>query len=77
MSQESNTGRDAYRLLTTGERQWEFLGLLALIAAVIAYAIGSVAAGESVGAQAPLGVVAAGLTIAAAFLVDDFDGASQ
>ncbi|MFC4449417.1 hypothetical protein [Halorussus aquaticus] len=77
MPRVSNTGRTAYRLLTTGERQWEFVGVLILVAATITYAIGSVAAGESVGAQAPLAVVVAGLTTTAAFLVEDFDDTSQ
>ncbi|NEU57445.1 hypothetical protein [Halorussus sp. MSC15.2] len=76
MPQESNTGRTAYRLLTTGERHWEFLGLLTLVTATIAYTIGSVAAGESVGAQAPLAVVVAGLTATAAVLVKDFEDTS-
>lgn len=76
MPEESGRGRTVLRSLTDGERQWELVGLIALVAATVAYAIGSIAAGESLGAQAPLAVVAAGLTIGVAVLVGDFDVAS-
>lgn len=77
MSEESGAARTVLRALTDGDPRWELVGLLVLVAATVAYAIGSIAAGESLGAQAPLAAVAAGLAVAAGVLVGDSDDASE